>query len=33
MNFTRELVVDDASEVVRIDSPCPGFVETPMTDD
>ncbi|MFW5917892.1 MAG: SDR family NAD(P)-dependent oxidoreductase [Haloferacaceae archaeon] len=33
VNFTRELAVDYASEGVRVNSVCPGFVETPMTDD
>ena len=33
VNFTRELSVDYAGEGVRINSVCPGFVETPMTDD
>jgi len=33
VNFTRELAVDYAGEGVRVNSVCPGFVETPMTDD
>jgi NAD(P)-dependent dehydrogenase (short-subunit alcohol dehydrogenase family) len=33
VNFTRELAVDYARERVRVNSVCPGFVETPMTDD
>jgi meso-butanediol dehydrogenase/(S,S)-butanediol dehydrogenase/diacetyl reductase len=33
VNLTRELAVDYAGEGVRINSVCPGFVETPMTDD
>jgi meso-butanediol dehydrogenase/(S,S)-butanediol dehydrogenase/diacetyl reductase len=33
VNLTRELAVDYASEGVRVNSICPGFVETPMTDE
>lgn len=33
VNLTREMAVDYASEGVRVNSLCPGFVETPMTDD
>jgi meso-butanediol dehydrogenase/(S,S)-butanediol dehydrogenase/diacetyl reductase len=33
VNFTRELAIDYATEGVRVNSICPGFVETPMTDD
>ncbi|MFB6079092.1 MAG: SDR family NAD(P)-dependent oxidoreductase [Halarchaeum sp.] len=32
VNLTREMAVDYASEGVRVNSVCPGFVETPMTD-
>jgi len=32
VNFTRSVAVDYATENVRINSICPGFVETPMTD-
>ncbi|WP_424005514.1 SDR family NAD(P)-dependent oxidoreductase (plasmid) [Haloarcula salina] len=32
VNLTRELAVDYAGEGVRVNSVCPGFVETPMTD-
>lgn len=33
VNLTREIAVDYASEGVRVNSICPGFVETPMTDE
>jgi NAD(P)-dependent dehydrogenase (short-subunit alcohol dehydrogenase family) len=33
VNLTRETAVDYASEGVRVNSICPGFVETPMTDE
>jgi NAD(P)-dependent dehydrogenase (short-subunit alcohol dehydrogenase family) len=33
VNLTREMAVDYAGEGVRVNSICPGFVETPMTDD
>ena len=33
VNLTRSLAVDHATEGVRVNSVCPGFVETPMTDD
>lgn len=33
VNFTRELAIDYATEGIRVNSICPGFVETPMTDD
>ncbi|MFW5911399.1 MAG: SDR family NAD(P)-dependent oxidoreductase [Halolamina sp.] len=32
VNFTRSVAVDYASENVRVNSICPGFVETPMTE-
>jgi NAD(P)-dependent dehydrogenase (short-subunit alcohol dehydrogenase family) len=32
VNFTRSLAIDHAAEGVRVNSVCPGFVETPMTD-
>ena len=32
MNFTRSVAVDYAKQSVRVNSICPGFVETPMTD-
>jgi NAD(P)-dependent dehydrogenase (short-subunit alcohol dehydrogenase family) len=33
VNFTRQVAVDYASEGVRANSLCPGFVETDMTDE
>jgi meso-butanediol dehydrogenase/(S,S)-butanediol dehydrogenase/diacetyl reductase len=33
VNFTQQLAVDYADEGVRVNSICPGFVETPMTED
>jgi len=33
VNLTRQLAVDYATEGVRVNSICPGFVETAMTDD
>jgi meso-butanediol dehydrogenase/(S,S)-butanediol dehydrogenase/diacetyl reductase len=33
VNFTQQVAVDYADEGVRVNSICPGFVETPMTDD
>lgn len=33
VNLTRQLAVDYASEDVRVNSICPGFVKTPMTED
>ena len=32
VNFTQQLAVDYADEGVRVNSICPGFVETPMTE-
>lgn len=32
VNLTREVAVDYASEGIRVNAICPGFVETPMTD-
>ena len=32
VNFTRSVAVDYAKENVRVNSICPGFVKTPMTD-
>ncbi|SER44093.1 SDR family NAD(P)-dependent oxidoreductase [Natrinema salaciae] len=33
VNFTQQVAVDYAEEGVRVNSICPGFVETPMTND
>ncbi|WP_254763705.1 SDR family NAD(P)-dependent oxidoreductase [Natrinema marinum] len=33
VNFTQQVAVDYAAEGVRVNSICPGFVETPMTSD
>jgi meso-butanediol dehydrogenase/(S,S)-butanediol dehydrogenase/diacetyl reductase len=33
VNFTQQVAVDYAEEGVRVNSICPGFVETPMTED
>lgn len=33
VNLTREIAVDYASDGVRVNCICPGFVETPMTDE
>ncbi|MDY6770993.1 MAG: SDR family NAD(P)-dependent oxidoreductase [Candidatus Nanohaloarchaea archaeon] len=33
VNFTRNVAVDYAAENVRCNAICPGFVETPMTED
>ena len=33
VNLTREIAVDYASNGVRVNCICPGFVETPMTDE
>ncbi|WP_435348783.1 SDR family NAD(P)-dependent oxidoreductase [Haloarchaeobius sp. HRN-SO-5] len=33
VNLTREVAIDYASDGVRVNSICPGFVETPMTDE
>ncbi|GAB7095653.1 SDR family oxidoreductase [Halolamina litorea] len=33
VNLTRSLAVDYAGDGVRVNSVCPGFVETPMTDE
>jgi len=33
VNFTRSVAVDYAEENVRVNSICPGFVRTPMTED
>ncbi|MDS0474436.1 SDR family NAD(P)-dependent oxidoreductase [Natrinema sp. 1APR25-10V2] len=33
VNFTQQVAVDYAEEGVRVNSICPGFVETPMTSD
>lgn len=33
VNFTQQVAVDYASENVRVNGVCPGFVRTPMTDD
>jgi meso-butanediol dehydrogenase/(S,S)-butanediol dehydrogenase/diacetyl reductase len=33
VNFTQQVAVDYADRGVRINSICPGFVETPMTED
>lgn len=33
MNFTQQLAVDYASEGLRVNGICPGFVRTPMTED
>jgi meso-butanediol dehydrogenase/(S,S)-butanediol dehydrogenase/diacetyl reductase len=32
INFTRSVAIDYAKENVRVNSICPGFVETPMTE-
>ncbi|SDG17187.1 SDR family NAD(P)-dependent oxidoreductase [Halorientalis regularis] len=32
VNFTQQVAVDYAAEGVRVNSICPGFVETPMTE-
>jgi len=32
VNFTRSVAIDYAKENVRVNSICPGFVETPMTE-
>lgn len=33
VNFTQQVAVDYADKGVRVNSICPGFVETPMTED
>ena len=33
VNFTQQVAVDYADRGVRVNSVCPGFVETPMTED
>ncbi|MFB6104939.1 MAG: SDR family NAD(P)-dependent oxidoreductase [Halobacteriaceae archaeon] len=33
VNFTQQVAVDYAPDGVRVNSICPGFVETPMTED
>ena len=33
VNFTQQVAVDYADDGVRVNSICPGFVETPMTED
>lgn len=33
VNFTQQVAVDYADDGVRVNSVCPGFVETPMTED
>ncbi len=33
VNFTQQVAVDFATENVRVNGVCPGFVRTPMTDD
>ncbi len=33
VNFTQQVAVDYASQGVRVNGICPGFVETPMTED
>ncbi len=33
VNFTQQVAVDYAEQGVRVNSICPGFVETPMTED
>ncbi|AXG09773.1 SDR family NAD(P)-dependent oxidoreductase [Haloplanus rubicundus] len=33
VNFTQQVAVDYAEEGVRVNSICPGFVETPMTEE
>ena len=33
VNFTQQVAVDYADEGVRVNSICPGFVDTPMTED
>lgn len=33
VNFTQQVAVDYAEKGVRVNSICPGFVETPMTED
>ncbi len=33
MNFTQQVAIDYADQGVRVNSICPGFVETPMTED
>lgn len=33
VNFTQQVAVDYASEGIRVNSICPGFVKTPMTED
>ena len=33
VNFTQQVAVDYADEGVRVNSICPGFVETPMTEE
>nr|WP_227014833.1 SDR family oxidoreductase [Natronorubrum aibiense] len=33
VNFTQQVAIDYADEGVRVNSICPGFVETPMTEE
>ncbi|MXV64066.1 SDR family oxidoreductase [Natronorubrum sp. JWXQ-INN-674] len=33
VNFTQQVAIDYADQGVRVNSICPGFVETPMTED
>ncbi|ARS90998.1 SDR family NAD(P)-dependent oxidoreductase [Natrarchaeobaculum aegyptiacum] len=33
INFTQQVAIDYADQGVRVNSICPGFVETPMTED
>ena len=33
VNFTQQVAVDYAAEGVRVNSICPGFVDTPMTEE
>ncbi len=33
VNFTQQVAIDYASQGVRVNSICPGFVETPMTEE
>ncbi len=33
VNFTQQVAIDYATQGVRVNSICPGFVETPMTED
>ncbi|WP_435320440.1 SDR family NAD(P)-dependent oxidoreductase [Haloarchaeobius sp. TZWSO28] len=33
VNFTQQVAIDYARDGIRVNSVCPGFVDTPMTDD